>query len=62
MAYKKAADGIVSKGKTNAKVLPNSGPKSATVSGGTGGEGGKTDAEMLKLGRNLAKLANQKRG
>ena len=32
----------------------------------TGGKpstpGGKTNEEMLKLGRNLAKLANQKRG
>ena len=30
--------------------------------GGKGGNGGKTNEEMLKLGRNLAKVANQKRG
>jgi hypothetical protein len=29
--------------------------------GGTNGGGGKTNEEMLKLGRNLAKVANQKR-
>ena len=62
MAYTKAADGIASKGKTNAKVLPNSGPSVAATKGGKGGNGGKTDEEMLTLGRGLAKLANQKRG
>jgi hypothetical protein len=27
-----------------------------------GGKGGKTNEDMLKLGRGLAKVANQKRG
>lgn len=31
-------------------------------SGGKGGNGGKTNEDMLKMGRNLAKVANQKRG
>ena len=30
--------------------------------GGKGGSGGKTNEDMLKLGRGLAKVANQKRG
>jgi hypothetical protein len=30
--------------------------------GGKGGSGGKTNEDMLKMGRNLAKVANQKRG
>lgn len=62
MAYTKSADGIVSRGKTNATVLANSGPTVAATDGGKGGKGGKTDADLLKLGRGLAKVANQKRG
>ena len=30
--------------------------------GGKGSNGGKTNEDMLKLGRGLAKVANQKRG
>jgi hypothetical protein len=30
--------------------------------GGKSGNGGKTNEDMLKMGRNLAKVANQKRG
>jgi len=62
MAYTKAADGITQKGKTKGKNFGDSGPTVALEHGGKGSKGGKTDAEMLKLGRNLAKLANQKRG
>jgi hypothetical protein len=62
MAYTKAADGITQKGKTKGKNLGDSGPTVATEHGGKGSKGGKTDAEMLALGRNLAKVANQKRG
>lgn len=62
MAFTRAADGIASKGKTKGKNLGDSGPSVATQHGGKGGKGGKTDADMLKLGRNLAKVANQKRG
>lgn len=29
--------------------------------GGTGGNGGKTNEDMLKYGRNMAKVVNQKR-
>lgn len=65
MAYTRSADGVVKHGKTVGKNYGDSGP---TVSGdggskaGKGSKGGKTNEEMLKLGRNLAKVANQKRG
>lgn len=62
MAYTRAADGIAKQGKTKGKNLGDSGPTLAIQHGGKGNKGGKTDADMLKLGRNLAKVANQKRG
>ena len=62
MAYTRSADGITQKGKTKGKNLGDSGPTVALQHGGKGGKGGKTDADMLKLGRNLAKVANQNRG
>ena len=62
MGFKKAADGIARKGKTEGKNLGDSGPTLAIQKGGKGGKGGKTDADMLSMGRNLAKIANQKRG
>ena len=62
MGFKKAADGIARKGKTEGTNLGDSGPTSAALKVGKGGKGGKTDADMLSMGRNLAKIANQKRG
>ena len=62
MAFRKSADGIAKKGKTEGKNLGDSGPTLAIQKGGKGGKGGKTDADMLSMGRNLAKIANQKRG
>ena len=62
MAYTKSADGIAKKGKTEGTNLGDSGPTSAALKGGKDGKGGKTDADMLSMGRNLAKIANQKRG
>ena len=62
MAFRKSADGIAKKGKTEGTNLGDSGPTSAAQKGGKGGKGGKTDADMLSMGRNLAKIANQKRG
>jgi hypothetical protein len=61
MAYTKSADGIAKKGKTEGKNLGDSGP-TVSIQREIKGSGGKTDAEMLKLGRGLAKLAAQKRG
>lgn len=62
MAFTRSADGIASKGKTVGKNLGDSGPSAGIQAGGKGGKGGKTNEDMLKLGRNLAKVANQKRG
>ena len=62
MAFKSAADGVASKGKTKGKNLGDSGPSVSIQKGGKGGNGGKTNEEMLRLGRGLAKGANQKRG
>lgn len=59
--FKSAADGVAKKGKTEGKNLGNSGP-TAAIQKGKGGKGGKTDADMLSMGRGMAKVANQKRG
>jgi hypothetical protein len=62
MAYTKSADGIVKKGKTDVKVFPSSGPAAGMMHGGKGKGKGKTNSDMKTMGRNLAKIANQKRG
>ena len=62
--FKRGADGVAKKGKTEGKNLGNSGPISAALSGkGTKtSKGGKTNADMKSMGRGLAKVAAQKRG
>jgi hypothetical protein len=59
--FKKGADGITKKGKTEGKNLGDSGPtvaiQKAKPSKSSGG--GKTNEQMLKMGRNMAKVANQ---
>ena len=62
MAFRKSADGVAQKGKTVGKNLGDSGPTVSIQNGGKGGFGGKTDEEMIRLGRGLAKVAAQKRG
>lgn len=64
MAYTRAADGIAKKGKTDGKNLGNDGPKMGVEKGPkhAGSRGGKTNADMKKMGRNLAKIAAQKKG
>jgi len=64
MAYKKAADGVTKKGKTKGKNLGDSGPTVAAMKskGTKSSGGGKTNADMKAMGRNLAKIAAQKRG
>jgi hypothetical protein len=65
MAFKKAADGVTKKGKTEGKNLGDSGPTAAAQKGKGGkgsAKGGKTDADMMSMGRGMAKVANQKRG
>ena len=59
--YKSGADGITKQGKTKGKNLGDTGP-SVGIQKGTAGKssgGGKTNEQMLKLGRNMAKVANQ---
>ena len=63
MAFTRSADGIASKGKTKGKNLGDSGPTVALQTGGTGIKiRGMTNADRKAMGRNLAKLAAQKRG
>lgn len=63
MSFKKAADGITAKGKTKGKNLGDSGPTSAAVKEvKPKGNAGKSNSDMLKMGRGLAKIAAQKRG
>ena len=62
MAYKRAADGVAQRGKTEGKNLGDTGPSVSIQKGPGAGNKGKTNADMLKLGRNLAKVAAQKRG
>ena len=62
MAYTRSADGIAKKGKTEGKNYGDSGPIAKMMHGGKGKGGGKTNANMKAMGRNLAKIAAQKRG
>ena len=63
MAYKSGADGITKKGKTKVKNLGDSGPTVAIQSGkGSKGASSVTSLDMKKLGRNLARAMNQKKG
>jgi hypothetical protein len=65
MAYTRSADGIAKNGKTKGKNLGDSGP-SVEIQAGAKGKGklggGKTNEQMMKVGRNLAKVAAQKKG
>jgi hypothetical protein len=62
--FKKGADGITKQGKTKGKNLGDSGPVMGIEKGpkATGSKGGKTNADMKKMGRGLAKIAAQKKG
>jgi hypothetical protein len=61
MAYTQSADGIAKKGKTDAKVFPNSGPTASSTAGGKK-TAGVTGQAMRAVGRNMARATNQKRG
>jgi hypothetical protein len=60
MGFRSAADGITKQGKTKGKNLGNSGPSVGIKTGAKGGKGsvggGKTNENMLKMGRGLAKV------
>jgi hypothetical protein len=64
MGFRKAADGITKKGKTKGRNLGDSGPTVGIETGpkASGSKGGKTNADMKKMGRGLAKIAAQKKG
>lgn len=58
MAYKKAADGITKRGKTDAHVFPNSGP--SVVDKGPKPNKSSLNKNMKAMGRNMARIANQR--
>ena len=64
MGFKRAADGVAKQGKTKGRNLGDSGPTVGIEKGpkSTGSKGGKTNADMKKMGRGLAKIAAQKKG
>jgi hypothetical protein len=64
MGFRSAADGIAKQGKTKGKNLGNDGPNVAIQNGpkSSGSKGGKTNADMKKMGRGMAKVAAQKKG
>jgi hypothetical protein len=62
MTFKRVADGIAKKGKTEGKNLGNSGPTQKEMMGGTGKAKGVTGEAMRAVGRNMARANNQKRG
>ena len=60
--YKKGADGVTKTGKTKGKNLGDSGPSIGIEKGPAHRSGGgKTNADMKKYGRGMAKVMNQKR-
>jgi hypothetical protein len=61
MGFKKAADGVVKKGKTDVQIFPNSGPTAPNPRGGKKSSGVTSEA-MMKVGRNMARAMNQKKG
>jgi hypothetical protein len=61
MGFKKGADGITKKGKTKGKNLGDSGPVVAPKTSGKKAAGVSNEAKKA-LGRNLARVANQKGG
>jgi hypothetical protein len=58
MGFRKAADGIEKKGKTDAKVYPNDGPK--VIDGGPKASKSSLNKNMKSMGRNMARCANQR--
>ena len=60
MGYRKSADGVAKKGKTEGKNLGDSGPIAKTQTGPIKNGVGKTNANMKFMGRNMAKIAAQR--
>ena len=64
MAYKSAPNGITKQGKTKGRNLGDTGPNVGIQKGPkhAGSKGGKSNADMKKMGRGMAKIAAQKKG
>jgi hypothetical protein len=60
MGFKRAADGVAQQGKTKGKNLGDDGKKVGIETGPAKRTVGKTNANMKRMGRNLAKVAAQK--
>ena len=58
MGYKKEADGVASKGKTNVQIFPNDGKK--IIDRGTKSTKSSLNNNYKAMGRNLARAANQR--
>jgi hypothetical protein len=58
MGYKKAADGVASRGKTDAQVFPNDGKK--IIDKGPKSSKSSLNSNYKAMGRNLARAANQR--
>jgi hypothetical protein len=60
MGFRKSADGVARKGKTEGTNLGDSGPTAKTQNGPIKNGVGKTNANMKSMGRNMAKVAAQR--
>lgn len=58
--YKSGADGVTKQGKTEGKNLGDSGQSVSALKGGTK-KSGVTTMAMKDMGRNLSRVANQKK-
>jgi hypothetical protein len=58
MGFRKSADGIEKKGKTDTKVYPNDGPK--VIDNGPKASKSSLNKNMKAMGRNMARCANQR--
>ena len=60
MGFRRSADGIAKKGKTEGKNLGDSGPTAKIENGPMTKTVGKTNKNMKSMGRGLAKVAAQR--
>jgi hypothetical protein len=58
MGYKKTADGVASKGKTQVQVMPNDGKK--VIDNGPKSNKSSLNKNMKAMGKNMARAANQR--
>jgi hypothetical protein len=58
MGFRKSADGIEKKGKTDAKVFPNDGPK--VIDSGPKANKSSLNKNYKAMGRNMARATNQR--